>query len=132
MTRVSKELMTVAGVVPKLQLGIKTPKGVVSTGKHKVKILSDRIVKGADINTGKDIEFVEYTLEENGEKKIYKTRVKNKNGELSYLVQHMAMIKEGDEIFIEMKKQGMKNYVSVTPVMGSVEQEVEDLEEIDL
>ena len=124
--KLSKQLMDVAGVVPKLRLGTKTGKGVTSTGKHKVKILEDKIVKGLDSQTGKEIEYVEYTLEENGEKKVYRTKVKNKEGKLNYLVQHLAEIKEGDEVYLEMKKQGIKNYIQVTPVVGAVSVEVDD------
>ena len=100
--RVSKELLSVAGIVPRLKLYIKSTKK--STGTHKVKLISDRIVKDTEFGTGKEIEYVEYTLEENGEKKVYKTKLKNKDGELSYLVQNLAEFKEGEEVFMEMKK----------------------------
>lgn len=131
MTRISKELMTVAGIVPKLKLGIKSGKSIVSTGKHRVKILEDKIIKGLDPMTGKEIEYVEYTLEENGEKKSYRAKVKNKEGKLNYLVQHLADIKEGEEIYLEMKKAGIKSYIEVTPLVGPTRVEVDEFNDIE-
>lgn len=123
----SKLLMVQAGVLPKLKLGVKQAKGgVKSTGSHKVKILEDKIVKGLDAQTGKEIDYVEYILEENGEKKFYRTKVKNKEGKLNYLVQHLSEVKEGEEVFMEMKKQGMKNYIEVRPLLATVHVEAEE------
>src|SRR3990167_3366321 len=128
----SKALMVQAGVVPKLRLGIKKAGGgVIVTGPHRVKILEDRIIKDKDAETGKEIEFVVYLVEENGEKKEYRTKVKNREGKLNYLVQRLAEIEEGDEVILEMKKMGIKNYIEVTPVKSTekVEHDVEDDEE---
>lgn len=130
--KVSKQLLSVAGLTPKLRLGNKTSKGVVSSGPHRVRVLEDKIIKGLDVS-GKEIEYVEYILEENGEKKNYKTKLKDRNGKLSYLVQRLAEINEGEEVILEMKKSGMKNFIEVTPVGQSsvVEHdEGEDEEEI--
>ena len=71
-----------------------------------------------------------YLVEENGEKKEYRTKVKNKEGKLNYLVQRLAEIEEGDEVILEMKKMGIKNYIEVTPTKGAtkVEHDVEDEE----
>lgn len=129
--KVSSELRVLAKIVPKLKLGNKTPKGVIGNGVHKVKLLSDKIVKGKDFKTGKEVEKVEYTLEENGEKKIYTTKLKNDKGELSYLVQNLADFQEGEEVFMEMKKAGIKNFVNVwsvnEPKTAEVEEESEDV-----
>lgn len=115
--KISKEILTIAKIIPRLRLGDKLEKGGIKpTGPHKVKMLSDRIIKGKDPRTNKEIELVEYTMEENGEKKIYKTKLRGDDGLPSYLVQRLAEVKEGEEIILEMKKQGMKNYVSVTPI----------------
>jgi hypothetical protein len=125
-------LLAKAGILPKLRLGLKLPKGgVQSTGSHKVKILEDKIIKKPDVS-GKMIEWVRYFVEENGEKKVYDTKLKDKVGGLSYLVQRFAEIGEGEEVVLEMKKQGVKNYVEVTPIghASSVEVE-EDVEDID-
>lgn len=129
--KVSAELRVQAKIVPKLKLGSKTPKGVVGNGVHKVKLLSDKIVKGKDFKTGKEIDKVEYTLEENGEKKIYTTKLKNDKGELSYLVQNLADFQEGEEVFMEMKKAGMKNFVNVwsvnEPKTAEVDEEMDEM-----
>src|SRR3990167_5036108 len=110
----SLKLLKRAGIMPKLRLGIKLPKGgVKTTGPHRVKILEDKVIRKPD-NTGKEIELVRYTVEENGEKKVYDTKLKSKDGQLSYLVQRFAEINEGDEVIMEMEKQGIKNYIKVT------------------
>lgn len=130
--RVSKELMRVAGIIPELRLANKVtgadgkPKGIKSTGPHRVKVIEDKIVKGSDPETGKEIEYVRYVLEKNGEKRIYETKLKNKNGELNYLVQRLAEVNEGDEVILEMKRAGVKNYVEVTPVGASHSAEVDE------
>ena|SRR3990167_36027 len=126
----SIELMRVAKLLPKLRLGIKQDKGgVVSTGPHKVKILEDKIIRKPEPLTGKDIEWVRYILEENGEKKQYDTKLKSKDGQLSYLIQRFAEIKEGEEVIMEMEKLGSKNYIKVTPVGSASSVEVDDEED---
>ena len=125
----SKKLLSNAGILPKLRLGTKLAGGgVKSNGAKRVKLIDDKIIKKPD-QTGKDIEWVRYTVEENGEKKIYDTKLKDKNGGLSYLVQRFAEINEGEEVILEMKKQGMKNYVEVTPTGHSASVEVEEDED---
>lgn len=123
---ISKQLMSKAKITPKLRLGVKTEKGAVSTGPHRVKMVGDKIVMGTDSRTGKEIEMVRYTVEENGETKIYDVKVKNKEGQLNYLVQHLSEIPEGGEVILEMKKSGIKNYISVIPVGGSADVETEE------
>lgn len=124
--KTSQELLKQAGIQPKLRLGNKTPHGVVSNGPHRVKMLADKVVKGTHPKTGKEIDYVRYLVEENGETKTYQTKQLNDKGELSYLVQRLAEIKEGAEVILEMKKQGVKNYIEVTPVGGVEQVEVED------
>ena len=129
MSKFSKELLSKAGILPKLRLGLKLPKGGVKpTGPHKVKLLEDKILKKPD-QTGKEIEYVRYIVEENGEQKVYDTKLRDKNNGLSYLVQRFAEINEGEEIILEMKKQGAKNYIEVTPAGYSSSVEVEEEEE---
>lgn len=135
--KTSRELLQKAGILPKLRLGTKLPKGGVKpTGAHRVKILEDKIIRKPEPSTGKEIEWVRYTVEENGEKRIYDTKLKDKDGQLSYLVQRFAEINEGQEVILEMKKQGIKNYIEVTEVghASSVqvdEEDDEDTEETD-
>lgn len=119
--KVSKELMQKAGIKPKLKLGVKTERGVQSTGPHTVKMVSDKIVQGLDRETGKVIEYVKYIVEEDGTEKEYRTRLKHKEtGELQYLVQNLSQIEEGQEVIMEMKKAGLKNYIEVRHPDGSV------------
>lgn len=118
--------MKQAGIVPRLKLGIKEEgKAPVPTGPHKVKILEDKIKKGKD-NEGKIIDVMHYIVEENGEKKFYEVPVKDKTGGLHYLVQRLSEISEGQEIILEMKKRGIKNYISVALVGEQLEIEEEE------
>lgn len=133
----SKELLIKANIVPRLRLAIKEEgRAPKPTGPHRVTIIEDRIMNGKNPQTGEIRPIVRYIFEENGEKKQYDVPVKNDAGELHYLVQQLAEFKEGDELIIEMKKRGPKNYVSVIPVEGSndielgdTDHEVEELEE---
>lgn len=126
--KASKALLKEAGIQPKLRLGNKKEGGgVVSTGPHRVKMMADKVVPGKDPKTGKDIEYVRYLLEENGETKTYQTKkLHEKTGELSYLVQRLAEVEEGEEVILEMKKQGIKNYVEVSPISGGQKVEVDE------
>lgn len=123
----SLALLKEANIQPKLRLGNKKAgSGVEVTGPHRVKMIADKLVKGNDPKTGKEVDYVRYLLEENGETKTYQTKKLNDKGELSYLVQRLAEIKEGEEIILEMKKQGVKNYVEVSPIGKSEQVEIED------
>lgn len=128
--KISKQLLKEAGIQPKLRLGTKKAGGgVVPNGQHRVKMVADKIVKGNDPKTGKEIDYVRFLVEENGETKTYQTKKLNDKGELSYLVQRLAEINEGQEVILEMKKQGIKNYIEVTPINGTEQVEIEDDEE---
>lgn len=124
--KISRELIIKSGITPKLVLGKKTAKGAESTGPHRVKLLEDRIIRGIDRRTGKEIEYVEYTVEENGTKKIYKTKLRGDDGRPSYLVQSLSEINEGEEVILEMKKSGMKNFIDVSRVNQAQSIEVGD------
>lgn len=120
--------MIQANIIPKLRLAIKEEgKAPVPTGPHRVKILSDNTQKGKD-REGNIIPIVRYVFEENGEQKRYDVPVKNKEGELHYLIQRLSEIEEGQEIILEMKKRGAKNYVNVSLVGSDVEMEDEEVE----
>jgi hypothetical protein len=129
-TRPDRELMTTLGIIPKLRLGSKTKKGTVSLGPKRVKFVAVKVVTDKDPRTGKDVEYVRYLFEENGQKKKYQTKKLNDQGELSYLVQRLSEIEEGEEVILEMKKAGIKNYIDVLPVGQKVGIEVSD-DEID-
>lgn len=130
--KTSREILTQAGLLPKLQLGIKTGKGVKSTGKHTVKVISDKIIKKPIREEGDDVHWVRYIVEEDGVEKQYDTRMKQKGGnDPSYFVQAMAVIEPGEVITLEMKKAGIKNYVEIVRIsLGEVERaDMEDDEE---
>lgn len=126
----SKKLMEQAGIVPKLQLAVQKPKGgVISTGPHRVKIISDHIINEVNFETGKEEPHIVYTVEENGVTKEYHRKVKNKKGELDYLVQRLADLPPGSEVMLEMARRGSRNHIVVIPLNTADEAVEEDEEE---
>lgn len=131
--KTSKEILLKAGLLPKLQLGIKQAGGgVKSTGKHTVKVVEDKIVKKPP-QEGYNESYVRYIFEENGQKVQYDTHMQQKGGtDPSYFVQTMAGIETGETITLEMKKVGIKNYIEILRVAtGEVEHADTDEEETD-
>jgi len=112
----SKQLLKEANITPKLRLGQKTSKGVISTGEHRVKIIKDKLDKGIDTMTGKERDVVKYLVEEAGQHKFYEVPKLGKDGQLHYLVQRLAEVAEGAEIILKMEKRGIKNVVTVTEI----------------
>lgn len=127
----SKEILNKAGIVPALRLMVKDQKGVpVSTGPHRVKMLSDKPSKDIDPQTGKERYVMIYYVEENGEKKMYKAKMHDKAGNVHYLVQRLAEVEEGEEIILESKRNGAKNYIQVLRTSDPSSVEMEDEEDI--
>jgi hypothetical protein len=126
MTKISREILVKAGLHPKLRLGIKGARGVTATGPHRVKVVEDKIIQKLDPD-GKLTHFVRFIFEEDGEKKQYDARMKSKDGnDPHYLVQALAEIEEGEEIILEMKKAGVKNYIEVIRLSTGEKQTVAD------
>jgi len=117
MAEKSRELVKKAGIIPRLDLAPKNEKGVATpNGPHKVKLLEEKIVKGTDYQTGEEREEMKWIFEEKGKNCFYTVPVKNKNGELHYLIQRMAEVELLDEVILEAKKKGMKTYIDVQEV----------------
>ena len=129
--KTSKEIIKKANIYPRLRLFTKTPKGLVSTGIHRVKLILDRELKGTELKTGKEIEKVRYLIEEDGERKIFERAKFNKTGDVDYLVIRLAEFEEGTEVFLEGSRAGIKNIVKISPVVGGESVEVEDDEHIE-
>ena len=124
--KTSKEIIKKANIYPRLRLFTKTPKGLVSTGIHRVKLILDKELKGTEFKTGKEIEKVRYLVEENGEKKIFERAKYNKTGDVDYLVIRLAEFEENTEVFLEGSRAGIKNIVKISPVVGGESVEIED------
>ncbi len=131
--KISKEILEKAGIVPRLRLGLKTGKGVKTTGSYRVRLIKDKEVVGRDANTGKEVPMIRYLMDvlmkdgKTWEKRIYETRKFNKDtGEVSYLVARLAEVPEDEEVILEMKKMGMKNYVSVRELDEAVAVEADE------
>jgi len=113
----SKELVTQAGIVPTLKLATQRPGGGVSaTGPHTVTVISESLINTTQYETGEKVATMRYFFEEAGEKKQYDVEVKDKNGNLHYLIQRMAEFKPGDVLTMECIRKGARNYISVQKV----------------
>ena len=103
-------------------------KGVKGTGPHTVKFLSDKRVEGENFKTKEKRPEVEYTFEEDGQKKRHSVPVHNENGELHYFVQRMAEVKVGETITLEYKKieGSFKGYIEVQRTESGEKVEAKD------
>jgi len=129
--KTSHELVLKSGVLPRLKLSEKPEgKGLKLFGPKTVVLLSDEIRKKIDQQDGKEKEYVRYVLEHEGQKMYYETKMRGQDGMPSYLVQELSQIPEGSEVILEMKRKGMKNYVSVRRLTNGVEAEIEDEEDV--
>jgi len=100
--------------MPQLRLAIQRQGGGTdSTGPHKVKMVSDSLIKGTDPTTGEERYEVRYVVEEEGENKIYDVPVKDKKGDVHYLVPRLAEVEEGETIILECVNKHGRNYISV-------------------
>lgn len=135
--KTSKEIVEKAGIIPKLRLGAKSGKGVKPLGPFRVRLIKDKEVVGRDNMTGKEVPMLRYLLDvlmkdgKTWEKRIYDTKKFNKDtGEVSYLVIRLAEVPENGEVILEMKKQGIKNFIEVRDIgqVDTVETEDHDME----
>lgn len=124
--KTSKEIIKKANIYPRLRLFNKTPKGLVSTGIHIVKLVADKEIKGTEFKTGKEIEKVRYLVEENGENKIYERNKYQKNGDIDYLVIKLSEFEEGTEVILHGARAGLKNIVNVSSVTNAENVEVDE------
>src|SRR5690349_10493834 len=114
--QISREILSKAGLYPKLRLGTKNGRGVTPTGPHRVKMIEDKIIKKLNAD-GAEEHFVRYIVEEDGQRKQYDCHMKAKVGnDPHYLVQALAEVEPGEELILEMKKAGVKSYIEVTRV----------------
>ncbi len=128
------EVLKKANVVPLLQLATRKEEGgIEGTGIHKVKLLEDKLGKRINPRTGQEEIVLWLFVEEDGAKKKYPIPVKDKNGEVHYLIQRLANFKEGEDVYMEYKKiEGtFKGYIDIRPVSESTEEPVEDTENIE-
>lgn len=99
---------------PFLQLGEKQEGGgVKSTGPHTVTLVSGKLGRGTDPFDGSPRDEFQMVVEEKGVEKMWNVPVKDKQGNLHYLVQRLADIDEGETIVLEMKNKGLKNYIDL-------------------
>lgn len=124
--KISKEIIKKANIYPRLRLFTKTAKGLISTGQHIVKLIQDKEVTGTEFKTGKVIDKVRYLVEENGERKIFERNKFNKSGDIDYLVIKLAEYEENTEVILKGERAGIKNVVSLSPVVGGESVEVDD------
>lgn len=123
-----KNILKKANVISDLKLFAKDEAGIPrTTGPHTVKLIGDKIIKGTDFDTKKDIYLIRLFLEEDGEKKKYDFPMKDKKGDIHYLVERLAGFSEGSTIVLEGKNQGGRSFTdvhSVDTVTGLPEKEL--------
>jgi len=128
-----KQIIDQANIVQDLHLVRKKESGgTEGTGPHKVKLISDKVGKGRDYKTKKEIFVVNLLVEEDGQQKKYTFPVKNEAEEVHYLVKKFAEFKPGDEVVMEYKRDGMTGYIDVVPVKEKTDVEPSTTEDSDI
>ena len=123
-----KKILKQANITPDLKLFVKREGGgTQSTGPHTVKLIDSKIIQGTDFDTRKEIYLIRLLLEENGEQKKYDFPMKDKKGDIHYLVHRLADFKEDSEIILEGKSQGGRSFTDVHPVNATPETSEEDI-----
>lgn len=110
---------------PKLQLGEKLPgSGVKPTGPHTVKITAEPTTTIINKN-GKPVNAFKFIVEENGDLYKWLVPLVNEQGEGHYLIERLQNVEVGQEIVLEMKKRGPKNYIDISRPGDEDDEEVE-------
>lgn len=126
-----KQVMDSLGVLPRLHLGIKSPKGVTPTGPHTVTFLSEPEGITAKDHNGKPGKYLRFEVEENGLRLHWRVAVLNREGQANYLLERLVALKPGDVRVLEMRKAGMKNYIDIREIGAEASVPEEDEGEID-
>ena len=119
-------------LVPRLSLAEKITddygklKGTRSTGKHKVKFISDKVIKGKDFNTGNERHEMEYIFEENGNNYSYSKPLRDDNGKVYYFIQKMDEFNYGDTLILEYVPKGLNGYIDIKKVDGEQEETTDE------
>lgn len=124
-----KNLQTLAtqlNILPKLRLGIKLEGGGVQvTGPHQVKFLEEPVTIMGKDERGAPRKELKFVVEEKGIKYRWQIPILGKDGQPSYLIERLMGVEVGDERILEMKKQGIKNYIDIR-LPGEVSEEPEE------
>lgn len=101
--------------LPWLQLGIKQEGGGVKpTGPHKIKFIKEpKVGKGKDPVTQQERQELHFIVEEGGVEKKWNIPLYMKDGSPHYLLSRLEEVSVGDEVVLEMKNKGIKNYIEV-------------------
>ena len=115
--KILQDVLKKANVIQELKLFTKKDRGgTQTTGPHTVKLIDSKIIKGTEFQTGKEIYIVRLLVEESGEQKKYDFPLKDKKGDIHYLVQRLADFPEGSEVILEGKSQGGRSFTEVRSV----------------
>jgi len=123
MLEITKEIYNRTPHFPRLSLFKKDEKGIPrSTGKHKIKILKEKLSTGVNYQTQKEQEEIHYLVEENGLKKVWIMPTNH------YLINRLIEedVSLGDEIILEGKYENGKNVVHLKKVGKILEQLEQD------
>lgn len=114
---------------PKLQLGEKLEGGGVKpTGPHTVKI-KDEPTTVMITKNNKPVKAFKFIVEEHGNLYKWLVPLTNEQGEGHYLIERLQNIEVGQEIVLEMKKRGPKNYIDISRPGEEDEEEIEVADE---
>lgn len=122
---------------PKLRLGERREgtNGKVSvhpTGPHKVKIVAEPTTTIV-MKMGVATKVFKFLVNEDGQLYKWYVPVMNKdNTEGHYLIERLQFVNVGEEITLEMKKQGGRNFVEVLRAGDIADKQIEDDEEIEM
>lgn len=127
-----KEAAKALKMFPKLRLGEKLAGGgVKTTGPHRVKITAEPTTTMVN-KGGVPTKHFRFIVEENGQQYKWFVPVMNKdNTEGHYLIERLMDIQIGEEIILEMKKQGARNFIEVRRANEPEKTALEDEHEIE-
>lgn len=134
LTKILIEAQEQGKYFPKLALFVKLDGGgTQSTGSHKVRLMSCKIVKGKSFKSKGERYEAQLLVEENSVQKTYNFPIKDEvTGNIHYLVERLAPIPEGTEIILEGKRSATGSYIDVKVVgKGGKLEEPEDPDHID-
>lgn len=126
----SEELLKQSDIIPTLRLTRKEGNSTVSTGPHKVKLISDKADIRLNARTNKEEKIIWFFVEENGVKLKYAVPQFGADGEVHYLIQRLGLLKSGTEVILEYKKMkgSYKGYIDVQ-IVSDGQNEIVDYDE---
>jgi len=92
------------------------------TGPHRIKIIAEKRGKGKNGFTGEEQDELQMIVLEGSKQKMWNVAIKDKSGNLNYLIENLMDIEIGDELVVESKKKakGQGYYTDIKKVASKV------------